>query len=82
MTNNATAADIRPGSWVRFGHWEQWRYVQAARHTPFDEAEPRTTGYAHYDAADTPQGRPVFYGMADHNQACRIVTVTPQAVTG
>ena len=76
-----TAADITAGAWVRFPDWEQWRYVQAARHTPFRPDEPRGTGYVHYDAADTPQGRPVFYGMADHNQPCRIVTITPQAVT-
>ena len=81
MSSNATAADVRPGSWVRFSHWEQWRYVQAARHTPFRPEEPRGSGYLHYDAADTPQGRPVFYGFADHHEPCHVVRVTPQAVT-
>lgn len=69
-----TAADIRSGAWVRFPAWEQWRYVTAARHTPFSESEPRGSGFVQYDC-------PGFGGFAEHDWPCRIVTVTPQAVT-
>lgn len=68
-----TAADITPGAWVRFPSWEQWRRVTAARHTPFDPAEPRTTGFVQYDC-------PKFGGYAEHEWPCLVVTVTPVAV--
>lgn len=74
MNANSTAADLRAGHWVRFPSWEQWRHVTAARHTPFDPAEPRTTGFVQYDC-------PRFGGYAEHDWPCRIVTVTPQQVT-
>ena len=80
MTANAIAADIRPGSWVRFGG-QPWRYVQAARHTPFDPANPRITGFVQYDASTGPTGRCTLFGFSPEDRACRIVTVTPQAVT-
>ena len=80
MSANATAADINAGAWVRFPHWEQWRFVLSARHVPFSPDEPRTTGLMYYEAADIAQGRPVFYGFATHERPCRIVTVTPEAV--
>ena len=73
MSANATAADIQAGVWVRFPDWGQWRRVTAARHTPFDPAEPCTTGFVQYDC-------PGFGGFADHRETCRIVTVTPEAV--
>lgn len=77
----ATAVDMRPGQWVRFDGWEQWRFVVAARHVPFRPTEPRATGFVQYDAADTPQGTPVFFGFATHRIPCHLVTVTPEAVT-
>lgn len=69
----STADQITPGCWVRFPSWEQWRRVTAARHTPFDPSEPRTTGFVQYDA-------PGFGGYAEHTWPCRIVTVTPEVV--
>lgn len=74
MTANATAADIEAGVWVRFPSWDAWRYVQAARHTPFDPAEPRTTGFVQYDC-------PRYGGFAEHDRPCRLVRITPEAVT-
>lgn len=75
-----TAADITAGAWVRFPSWEQWRYVQAARHTPFTESEPRGSGFVQYDASDRPDGRCTFGGFAEHGWPCRVVTVSPRAV--
>lgn len=75
-----TAADIRPGVWVRFERSEVWRFVQRARHTWLSPDEPGTTGYVQYDASRWPGMRVTFGGFAAHDEPCRIVTVTPQAV--
>ena len=76
-----TAADITAGAWVRFPSWDQWRYVRAARHTPFSESEPRGSGFVQYDASDSPTDRfSTFGGFAPHEQECLVVTVTPQVV--
>jgi len=80
LTHTDPATAIRAGSWVRFPDWEQWRYVHAARHTPFDPAEPRGTGYVHYDATGWPGHRLNYYGFADHTDHCHVITITPQAV--
>lgn len=79
----STAADIRPGSWVRFDRWDDgvWWYVLAARHTTFSPSEPRTTGFVQYDARSGPTGGFTYGGYADHREPCRIVTVTPEEVT-
>lgn len=75
----STAADIRPGSWVRMDRWDaEWWYVHAARHTPFVPDEPQTTGFVQYDAAQWPTGGRTLGGFAVHDDTCRIVTVTPQ----
>jgi len=76
-----TAADITAGSWVRFPSWDQWRYVRAARHTPFVRSEPQGSGFVQYDATDSPAGGRFFGGFASHDEPCSVVTVTPQAVT-
>jgi len=65
------AADITPGSWVRFDRRDdRWRRVDAVR--PGD-------GTVTYDAHLWPGGRP-FYGFAGADEPCRIVTVSPRAV--
>lgn len=84
MSANATAADIQAGCWVRLDRWNgvyEWLHVLAARHIAFSEAEPRTTGFVQYDAATGPHGGFVYGGFAAHEQPCRIVHITPQAVT-
>lgn len=68
-----TAEHITPGSWVRFPHWEQWRHVTAARHTPLNPAEPQTTGFVQYDC-------PGFGGFSEHDRQCRVITITPEQV--
>lgn len=73
MSANATAADIQAGVWVRFPHWEQWRNVTAARHTPFNPDEPRTTGFVQYDC-------PGFGGFSEHDRQRRVITITPEQV--
>lgn len=77
----STAADITAGTWVRFPDWEQWRYIVATRHVHFSPDEPRSTGLIHLDCSDWPSDRYNFGGFAIHQEPCRIVTVTPQAVT-
>lgn len=69
----STADEITAGTWVRFPHWEQWRHVTAARHTAFDPAEPRTTGFVQYDC-------PRFAGFAEHHQPCTVITISPKEV--
>ena len=78
-----TAVDIRDGQWIRMNHWPDgmWRYVLAARHVPFSESEPRTTGLVHLDLSDSAGGPSTFGGFAAHDEPCLVVTVTPEAVT-
>ena len=69
-----TAASIKSGAWVRFPSWDQWRFVTAARHTPLDPDEPRSTGFVQYDC-------PGFGGFAEHDWPCQIVTVSPEVAS-
>jgi len=60
--------------WVRFDHWDDgvWRWVIAARHTPFRADEPRGSGFVHFDASDTEGGRFSFGGFSPHEKSCLI----------
>lgn len=71
----STGVDIRPGMWVKVWHDDTWRYVLAARHTPWSPSEPRTTGYVQYDAVD--EGGRTFGGFATHDEHCNIRHDTP-----
>lgn len=80
---SGTAAALEAGVWVRFDRWDDglWRYVHAARHSPLSAFSSRTDGFVQYEAADWPNGPIDFGGFAVHDEPCRLIRVTPEAVT-